>query len=482
MRSFPTNYKRQNVTPIDAVEIRHDRHTRATIARRHRRQHWRAQGGSAAFALHNFDLNIALLIPVMRQSTICTLMTRVIFVNRFFFPDQSATSRMVSTLAFALAEWGTKVHVITSRQLYANPHALLPVDEIARGVHIHRVASSQFGRSTLSGRTFDYVSFCYSSWRAIRALASRGDILIAMTDPPLFSLVAKRVAARRGVHLVNWLQDIYPEIAVLLGVPLVRTTLIRNILSRLRDNSLKVAKANVVVGQRVADKFSTQGLSDRLHVIHNWSDDHEILPLSNDDNPLRKAWGLADKFVVGYSGNLGRAHDYRTLFAASERLRHNFHIVFLFIGGGHLMAKLARQVSQRGLDQTFLFMPFQEQSALKYSLYVPDVHWLSLPPELEGLIVPSKFYGIAAAGRPIIAISAKDGELALTIEQHQCGLVVEPGDVDALERAIILLSTDVKRRAEMGTSARAMLDAHFTSKQAFGRWRDVLINVETTYF
>jgi colanic acid biosynthesis glycosyl transferase WcaI len=405
-------------------------------------------------------------------------MTRVIFVNRLFFPDQSATSRMVSTLAFALADGGKEVHVITSRQLYNDPNALLPVDEITRGVHIHRVASSQFGRSKLPGRTFDYVSFCYSSWRAIRAIASRGDILVAMTDPPLFSFVAMRAGARRGAHLVNWLQDIYPEIAVLVGVPFVRTALVRNVLSRLRDHSLKVAKANVVVGQRVADKFVARGVSDRLHVIHNWSDDHEILPLANVDNPLRKAWGLAEKFVVGYSGNLGRAHDYETLLAAAERLRYNSRIVFLFIGAGHLMAALARQVSQRGLDQTFLFMPFQEQSALKYSLCVPDVHWLSLPPEFEGLIVPSKFYGIAAAGRPIIAISAKDGELARTIKQHQCGVVVEPGDVDALEQAIILLSTDVERRAAMGTSARAMLDAHYTAKQAFGRWRGVIDNVE----
>jgi len=142
------------------------------------------------------------------------------------------------------------------------------------------------------------------------------------------------------------------------------------------------------------------------------------------------------------------------------------------------MATLARQVTQEGLDRSFLFMPFQDQSTLKYSLCVPDVHWLSLPPEFEGLIVPSKFYGVAAAGRPIIAISARDGELAVTIEQHRCGVVVEPGDVDALERAIILLSTDVERRVAMGKSARSMLDTHFTSKQAFRRWRDVLDNVE----
>src|SRR5258706_68335 len=138
-------------------------------------------------------------------------MNRIIFLNRFFFPDHSATSQMVTSLAFRLAEFGKEVHVITSRQLYNNPQALLPACEIVHGVHIHRVASSKFGRSKLLGRALDYLSFYIFSWRRLRALATRGDVVIAMTDPPLLSLVAMRAAKRRGAHLVNWLQDVYPE-------------------------------------------------------------------------------------------------------------------------------------------------------------------------------------------------------------------------------------------------------------------------------
>src|SRR5437016_2298916 len=109
-------------------------------------------------------------------------MTRAIFLNRFFFPDHSATSQMVSSLAFHLAESEREVHVITSQQLYDNPRAGLPAFEVTRGVHIHRVASTRFGRSALLGRAFDYVSFYSSARRYVRALANRGDIVIAMTD------------------------------------------------------------------------------------------------------------------------------------------------------------------------------------------------------------------------------------------------------------------------------------------------------------
>jgi colanic acid biosynthesis glycosyl transferase WcaI len=146
-------------------------------------------------------------------------------------------------------------------------------------------------------------------------------------------------------------------------------------------------------------------------MIPNWSDDDAISPVAPRDNPLRQQWQLENKFVVGYSGNLGRAHDCDTILAAAERLHAMTNIVFVCIGSGHLMKELAEQVRQRGL-RNFLFLPYQDETMLKFSLGVADVHWLSLKPAVEGLIVPSKFYAIAAAGRPIIAICSKDGEIA----------------------------------------------------------------------
>jgi colanic acid biosynthesis glycosyl transferase WcaI len=406
-------------------------------------------------------------------------MPRVIFLNRFFYPDHSATSRMVSSLAFALAESGKEVHVITSRQLYDSADAGLPTSEVFRGVHIHRVDTTQFGRTKLVGRALDYLSFYLSSWRRVVSVANRGDIIVAKTDPPMISLVGMLAAKQRAAHLVNWLQDIYPETAIQFGVPFLIGPL-RPLLFYLRNISLRGAKANVVIGELAAKIILLQGLRpDRVNIIHNWSDDEGIAPIGKEDNFLRDTWGLRDKFVVGYSGNLGRTHEFHTVLEASERLRHNHHIVFLFIGGGHHLDELAHLVKQRGLSQTYRFVPYQDDATLKYSLGVPDVHWISLRPEFEGLIVPSKFYGIAAAGRPMIAITAKDGELARLIEQHQCGLVVEPGNVGALEKALVLLSADNQLCTTMGTRARTMLDAHFTRRRAFELWRRLLTKVDS---
>lgn len=125
------------------------------------------------------------------------------------------------------------------------------------------------------------------------------------------------------------------------------------------------------------------------------------------------------KIVVGHSGNLGRAHDFETVLGAAERLRNESRIVFLMIGGGKHFEELAKAVKARGLENSFRFRPYQEHAMLPHSLGVADAHWVSLRPALEGLIVPSKFYAIAAAGKPMLMIGDPEGEIGRLIRQHR---------------------------------------------------------------
>jgi colanic acid biosynthesis glycosyl transferase WcaI len=401
-------------------------------------------------------------------------MRRLIFINRFFFPDHSATSQILSDLAFHLAVAGRQVHVVTSSQIYDAPQSSLPACQTVNGVHIHRVASTSFGRNALLGRSIDYVSFYRSAWQRLVELARSGDLFVAKTDPPLVSVVAAAAARRRRCGLINWLQDLYPELAVALGVPLIRGP-VAGMLTGLRDQSLRAAAANVVVGRLMARKVEALGIDPaQIHVIANWCDDEQIRPLPPSENPLRQAWGLEDKFVVGYSGNLGRAHEFDTVIAAAERLREEARIVFLMIGGGKRFDQLRSTAGARGLARTFRFMPYQERQALPYSLGVADVHWLSLNPKLEGMIVPSKFYGIAAAGKPIIVIGDDAGELARLVQQHGCGAVIRPGDAEVLAAVLMQWSSDRAAISDMGARARKMLDAHFSRRQAFARWAELL--------
>ena len=404
-------------------------------------------------------------------------MNRLFFLNRYFFPDHSATSQILSQLALHLTESGHDVHVITSRQLYDDPVARLSAEETDRGVKIHRLLGTRLGRSGLLSRSVDYFSFYISAWRLLLAVTDQDDILVTMTDPPLLSILGMHIARRRRLRVINWLQDIYPEVASELGVPFVRGP-VSTLLRYARDASLRAADANVVVGNLMAEKLRQLGVaSERIKVIPNWCNDETIVPVDAAGNPLRTQWQLQENFVVGYSGNLGRAHEFGTILAASEHFRNDPNIIFLFIGGGHRSDELVRRVKAQDLSHKFRFLPYQRDEDLKYSLSVPDVHWISLRPELEGLIVPSKVYGIAAASRPIIAVTARNGEIASLVRKYDCGVVVDPGNSDELARVITDLSRNVTTREAMGRRARAMLEANFTRQHSFKNWTRVVDHV-----
>src|SRR6185437_3919316 len=284
---------------------------------------------------------------------------------------------------------------------------------------------------------------------------------------------AAGVARHRSAHLVNWLQDIYPEVAMELKVPLTRPA--ARALIPPRNWSLRTAKVNVVLGTSMAARLAAIGVSaDRIRIIPNWIDDRAIMPVPRKDNALRREWKLQDKFVVGYSGNLGRAHEFETLLAAADRLRSDPRFAFVVIGGGRQFDRLAGAIDERKLTDSFRLLPYQDRQQLRLSLGVPDVHWISMHPPLEGLIFPSKFYGIAAAGRPLIALTGGRGEIAELVRRHDCGVVVEPGDADGFARTLTKLADDPALCATMGARARAMLEQQFSRQHAIAAWEALL--------
>ena len=182
---------------------------------------------------------------------------------------------------------------------------------------------------------------------------------------------------------------------------------------------------------------------EKIKVISNWADRALITPLPPEESALRKEWIPDGRFVVGYAGNLGRAHDIDTVLSAMTLLQERAtkspsdlaaKVMFVFVGGGAQRASLEREALKRGLSN-FRLRPYQPKERLGETLARADVHLVSLNPKLEGLIVPSKFYGIAAAGRPTIFIGAKHGEIARILEENGCGFTVAPGDGAALTSA-----------------------------------------------
>lgn len=399
-------------------------------------------------------------------------MPRLLFVNRFFHPDHSATSQLLSDLAFALAETGLDVEVITSRQRYDDPSAQLPASETVRGVRVHRVWTTRLGRERLLPRALDYLTFYAAATLHLAARSDRDTIIIAETDPPLMSVPAALAARLRRAGLVNWTQDLFPEIAEALGVPGV--ALVAPLLKFLRNLSLRQARTNVVLGESMAERLRQAGVaSERIRVIPNWSlSESEPLPIGAP-NSVRTEWGLDGKFVVGYSGNLGRAHDFETILDAAQRLRDRDDIRFLFIGSGAQRPRLEQRAAELGLSN-IVFRPYQPLEKLALSLAVPDVHLVSLKPEMEGLIVPSKLYAVLAAGRGVLYLGDTKGEIAKLVTKEGCGMAFAMRDGERLAEAIAGLAKDRGHLVELGAQARALWERRFRREDAVGAWRGVV--------
>lgn len=396
---------------------------------------------------------------------------KIIFVNRFFYPDESATSLLVTDLALELARDQVAVHAICSRLSLKGEKSGSTFEQF-NGIEIHRVWTSGLGHGSLMRRAVDYLCFYPGALLKLLRITRRGDTIIVKTDPPLLLLIGIIAAKIRRAHLINWLQDLYPEVGAQLGIPLLKGSF-GAVLRNMRNIVLRRSVQNVAIGECMRKRLLSEGIpGQRISVVRNWADDGAILPLPS--HRLRDKWGIpSSAFVVGYSGNLGRAHESDTVLSAARVLKHRTDIIFLLIGGGSESARLQEKVSNEGLSN-FIFKEHQPRERLGDALAVADIHWLSLRPGLEGLIVPSKFYGIAAAGRGVIAVIPENSELATAIRASDCGAVIAPGDAEALASTILDLSDDRSKAKAMGERARHMLDSRYSRQAAMQRWKAVL--------
>ena len=376
---------------------------------------------------------------------------RVVFVNRFYWPDEQATAQLLVDLAEGLAARGWPVTVVTSRNARATPDS--SANERRHGVTIIRVGSPQRRSRSLAGKAFDYAAFTLALRHRLKRELAPGDWLVALTDPPSLAPLAAAIARRRNARLIHLIKDIHPEVAFAVArsrwLPFLSALWIR-----WRDRAWRQAEFCVTIGQDMASLVAEHGVAaTRLCVIPDWAPGGETLaPVSPAQNKLRHAWGVADKFVVAYSGNLGRVHILERVLAAATLLRDERDLVFLFIGDGPRRSALEATARTQGLSNV-RFLPPQPRSRLSESLSVGDVHLVTLRAGCERCVFPSKLYGILAVARPVVFVGSPQCELAQSVRQRGAGLVISPDDPAALAAALRELRADADRRMAMAQAA-----------------------------
>ncbi|HEY0010212.1 MAG TPA: glycosyltransferase family 4 protein [Tepidisphaeraceae bacterium] len=392
----------------------------------------------------------------------------VLILNQTFHPDVAATAQHMWDLARHLDAAGHRVTVVTSRTLYGTSELIDKAVEIYGNITVHRVTQTSFGKRHNLGRMADFLSFYLTAFWKMMTLPAP-DVILALTSPPMIATMAVVVRSLRSattgrrIALVNHVMDLYPDAAVAMGV-LKPRSLITRIMAWLTRRTFHSCDALIALGhdmkQRIIDTYGVA--ADRIHIIQPWADSREIYPTPRDTNPLRKSLGLGDIFIAMYSGNLGKAHDVDTLIAAVRQSRDRADLRWCFTGGGAGMKQLRAAADTEGWPN-ITFLPYQPREALNDLLNLADVHLLSQLPAFTGIVVPSKLFGIMAAGKPTLMVGPSDAEAARILMESGAGAIVSTGDVHvhSLLSELDRLMSNPSHRSAMGSDARRVLESTF---------------------
>jgi glycosyltransferase involved in cell wall biosynthesis len=370
---------------------------------------------------------------------------RLLLINQFFWPDTAPTGRYLMDVACAIDEQGGAVEMTA---ICGASDYRIADDTPPPPVRILRPSVTRFSPNTV-GRVLSYGSFLAGAIVA-GFHVGRPDTVITLTTPPLTSVFGRILKLARGCRHFVWEMDVYPDIAVDLGVFKPRAIL-TGVIGALADWSRRNADGVIVLGEDMKARLIARDIpAHKIHVAENWADGTEITPLPFPKGPL----------VVHYSGNFGRAHDVDTIAGAVKTHKNDPRFQFVFAGGGVRRQQLQDLCAEESVTNVS-FLPYAPRLELGASLAEGHVGLVTQLPETCGSVVPSKTYGIMAAGRPILYIGPREATPARIIERFGCGWQVNPGDQATLTKLLGRLAAERQLVYEAGGRARQAFEKHY---------------------
>ena len=384
------------------------------------------------------------------------LAMRILLLNLYYPPDTSATAKMAQTVAQALAR-ESQVTILCGRPSYdpieRRPWRLYQTEEKA-DVRIVRVGSTAFPRFNMKKRVLNYLS--YTILTIPCALFTPCDAVLAMTDPPFEGIIGALVAMLKGKPYFYNIRDMYPDMAV--GGAIVRAGLLARVWERWHRWALRRASKVIVLGEDMRNRILAKGVrAERIEIVR---DGTEILaaqarPPQLDSEVMRE---IRDgfRFVLLHAGNIGFYGAWETLIAAAKQLAGD-GVGLVFVGEGAQRAQL--ETAAKGLANVRI-LPFYPGSKVASVLAAADAHLITVKRGLEGVVVPSKMYGILAAGKPIVAAAPRETDAVTLGERLGFGVGADPDQPDKLAGVIRELAGDPARVEGMGRAALAAAPAY----------------------
>lgn len=416
---------------------------------------------------------------------------KILIYAHYYYPDVASTGQILQELAEGISD-RFDVTVICTVPSYTGK-----VDdeykgkkfffEELNGVHIVRVSVPEFTKGNKLSRVKNILAYFFNARKATKKLGNF-DYIFTISQPPILGgMLGVYGKKKKRAKLIYNIQDFNPEQIAAVGYS--GNKLLLRVMLWLDKRSCRKSDLIVTVGRDLVETVNKRFEGKRVPktvMITNWMNDKQVYPLPADDKGVlefKQKYGLQNKFVIMYSGNIGLYYDLENLIKVIGKVKPGTcaadgrEVIFAFVGAGSVLANLQEYVSENQMTNV-VFIPYQDKDKIIYSLNAADVHLCVNAKGIKGVSCPSKFYGIAAVAKPVLAVLEEGTEIRMIIEESHCGLVSAPGDYSAFESNLLqIISSSSQMNDEFGKNGYKYFKTNLTMQHSVEQYIEQIVKL-----
>lgn len=417
---------------------------------------------------------------------------KILIYAHYYVPDVASTGQIIKELAEGMLDefditiicavpsyTGTIEEEYKTKKYYK---------EKINEVNVLRIRVPEFTKSNKISRIKNIISYFFGAIFATFKVGKQ-DYIFSISQPPilggLLGVIGKWIKHAKFIYNI---QDFNPEQTMAVGYS--KNKLITNIMMKLDKFSCKKSNKIITVGRdlvaTVNKRFNYKNVPKTV-LINNWIDEKEIYPLEENDENIqnfKKKYNLENKFIIMYSGNIGLYYDLENIFKVIEKIKpgtktnEGKEVIFTFIGAGTILDRLKKYKEENKMDNV-VFIPYQKKEDLIYSLNAANVHFCVNAKGIKGVSCPSKYYGIAAAGKPVLGVLEENSEIRLIIEETNGGLLSNPEDYKSIEENIkwFINNANSEELKNMGKRSRVYLEQNLTKEISINKYKEEILKL-----
>lgn len=410
---------------------------------------------------------------------------KLLIYAHYFYPDVASTGQILAELAEGMSDAFdiTVICVVPSysgviEEKYKSKRIYI---EEYKGIKLVRVRVPEFKKSNKISRIKNLMAYFFNSLIAT-AKIEKQDYIYTISQPPILGGVLGVLGKWiKGGKLIYNIQDFNPEQTIAVGY--AKNKLLLNTVMAVDKFSCKNSDKVIVVGrdmqETLKNRFNNKKVPSNVF-INNWINEKEIYPLEQNHPKIvafKEKYNLQDKFIIMYSGNIGLYYDLENIIKVIGEFKDREDVIFAFIGDGTVKYKIEEYVTNNNLNNV-TFIPYQDKADLIYSLNAADIHWVVNAKGIKGVSVPSKLYGVMAAGKPVLGVLDEGSEARLIVEECNCGVCIEPGNYKEISRNIEYILNNKELIKSLGRNGRKYLEVNLTKDVSINKYKDTILSLD----